>query len=70
MTREAEAGKVSEARGERGAVAVFGVLRRGQNDPFPGPWKHPALQTRVTIAFGGGQEYVIGRREVDNGNSG
>ena len=46
------------------------VLRRGENDPLHGPWKHPALQTRLTIALGGGQEYAIGRRKVDNGNSG
>jgi hypothetical protein len=63
-------GKVSEARGERGAVAVFGVLRRGPNDPSRGPWKHPVLQTRLTIVFSGGQEYTLGRREVGNGNSG
>jgi len=56
------------ARGEKGALAVFGVLRRGQTDPFRGPRKHPALQTRLTIglclqalptiAFSDGQVYV------------
>lgn len=33
------------------------------------PWKHPALQTGLTIAFGRGQGYILGRRRVDNGNS-
>jgi hypothetical protein len=31
---------------------------------------HSPLQTLPTIAFGGGQEYVIDRREADDGNSG
>jgi hypothetical protein len=35
-----------------------------------GPWKHLALQTRLTIALGGSQEYLLGQRELDNGNSG
>jgi hypothetical protein len=61
VTREAEAGKMPEAWVERGAVAVFGVLARGANGPFHGPWKNLALQTRLTIAFSGGQVYVIGR---------
>jgi hypothetical protein len=40
------------------------------NDSLRGPWKHPALQARLTIGFGGGQKFVIGRRAVDNENSG
>ena len=51
MTREA---KSVGGTGLKGGVAVFGILRRGQNDPFGGPRKHPALQTRLTIAFGDG----------------
>ena len=34
-----------------------------QNGPFRGLWKHLALQTRLTIAFSGGQVYFIGRAE-------
>jgi hypothetical protein len=52
---------VSEARVEREAVAAFGVLARATDGPFRGQRKHLALQTRVTIAFGGGQAYVVGR---------
>jgi hypothetical protein len=29
-----------------------------------------ALQTRLAIAFGFGQEYIFGRREAHNGNPG
>ena len=61
---------MSETQVDRGAVAAFGVLAIGTNGPFRGPWKHLALQTRLTIALGGGQEYILGRRELDNGNSG
>jgi hypothetical protein len=43
---------------------------RGTNGPFRGPRKHLALQTRLTVALGGGKEYLLGRRKVDNGNSG
>ena len=35
-----------------------------------GLWEHLAVHTRLTVGFSGGQEYVIGRPEVDNGNSG
>ena len=58
------------ARVERGAVAFFGALARGTNGTFRGPREHLALQTRLTIALGGAQEYLLGRRKVDNGNSG
>jgi hypothetical protein len=61
---------VSETRVDRGAVVAFGVLATGTNGPFRGPWKHLVLQTRLTIALGGGQEYIMGRPELDNGNSG
>jgi hypothetical protein len=60
-TLSGQGGKVSEAMVERGSVSSFGVVRRGKTGPFHGPWKHPALQTRPTIAFGGGLAYVIGR---------
>jgi hypothetical protein len=33
---------------------------RGTNGPFRGPWKHLALQIRLTIALGDGQVYSIG----------
>jgi hypothetical protein len=40
---------------ERGAIAAFGVLESGPDGPSPGLRKHLALQTRLTIAFSGGQ---------------
>ena len=61
---------MSETRVERGAVASFGVLARGTNGTFRGPREHLALQTRLTVALGVGQEYLLGRRKVDNGSSG
>ena len=70
MTKEAGAGRVSEAQVERGAVAVLGVLATGTDGPFRCPRKHLALQTRPKVAFGGAQVYVIGRTRLDNGNSG
>jgi hypothetical protein len=42
--------------------------RRGRQPG--GPRKHLAPQTRLTIAFGGGQERLLGRGKADNGNSG
>ena len=60
MTRDAEMGNVSEGSVERGAIAVFGLLARNTHGSFRGPWKHLALQTQLTIAFEGGQVYVIG----------
>jgi len=33
------------------------------NGPFRGPRKHLAVQTRLPIAFSGGQVYVIARPE-------
>jgi hypothetical protein len=61
VSREAAVGKVSEARVEGGPVSGFGILRRGTSGPFRGPWMHLALQTRLTIAFSGGQAYVTDR---------
>ena len=61
---------MSQTRVERGAVASLGVLARGTNGTFRGPRGHLALQTRLTVALGVGQEYLLGRRKVDNGNSG
>lgn len=37
------------------AAGQIGV-KAGGPGPLRGPWKHPALRTRLTIAFGGGQE--------------
>ena len=42
----------------------------GQNDPFRGLSKHLALRTRLPAALGTGQEELLGRRKMDNGNSG
>ena len=38
--------------------------------PFRPRWKLRTVKTRLAIAFGGGQVYVVGRAAVDNGNSG
>ena len=62
-------GKVAEARIEGRPVSDVGILRRRKTGPFRGPRKHLALQTRLTVAWGGGQEYLLGRRKVNNGNS-
>ncbi len=61
VTREAGVGKVSEGRVEGGPVSSFGILRRGKTGLFRGRCQHLALQTRLTIAFSGGQVYVTGR---------
>jgi hypothetical protein len=66
----AREGKLSERRVERGAVASSGALARDTNGSFLGPRELLALQTRLTVALGGGQEYLLGRRKVDNGSSG
>ena len=64
------AGKVSEARVERGSVSSFGILRRGKTGPFHGPWKHPALKTRLDLEFRGARVYITRRAKTENGNSG
>ena len=38
--------------------------------PLALPMESQALQSRLTIAFGCGQEYIFGRREAHNGNPG
>ncbi len=38
-------------------------------DPLSGPSKLGEVQTRLTVAFGGGRTYVVVGLEVDNGNS-
>src|ERR1019366_3241880 len=48
-------GEVTVTRGERGGVGSFGVLARGTNGSFRGPREHPALETRLTVAWGGGK---------------
>ena len=40
---------MSQTQVERGAVAAFGVLARGTNDLFSGPWKHLAVKTRPQL---------------------
>jgi len=52
---------VSETRVERGAIASFGVLARGWNGAFRSPRAYLAPQTQLTVALGGGEEYLIGR---------
>jgi hypothetical protein len=61
---------VSQVSVERWPVSSFGILLRGKTGTVRGPWKQPAVQSRLTVAFGGGQQYLLGRRKVDNGNSG
>jgi hypothetical protein len=61
---------VSEQAVGKATVSGFGIPRRGNTHPFPGPWKHGALKTRLDLAFRGGQMYVAGPPENKNGNSG
>ena len=63
------AAKCRKHGSKEGLVASFGILARGTNGTFRGPRKHLALQTRLRVALGGCQEYLLGRRKVDNGNS-
>ena len=51
--------KVSEASFEGGSVSSIAILRRRKTGPFRVRWKHLSLQIRLTIVFGGGQEYLI-----------
>jgi hypothetical protein len=69
-TREVGGRKSVGGIGQRAAVSGFGILRRRKTDPFRGPWKHPALKTRLDLAFRGGRVYVTGRPENENGDSG
>ncbi len=55
MSREAGVGKVSEGRVEGGPWGS----PEDQNWPFRGLGKHLALRTPPTIAFSGGQVYII-----------
>jgi hypothetical protein len=61
---------VSEESVDREAVSDFGILNAGEIGPFRPRWKLRMLKTRLAIAFGGGQLYVVGRVGVHNGNSG
>jgi hypothetical protein len=61
-------GKVSEESVERKAGSCFVILRSGKTGAFRPRWKLRTLKTRLAIAFGGGQVYVIGRAAVHNGN--
>jgi hypothetical protein len=42
-------------------------LRR-RTDPFRGPWKLPALKTRLDLASRGGRVYVTNWPENESGN--
>ncbi len=69
-TREVGEGKVPDESVGKAAVSGLGILLRGRTDPFRGPWKHPALKTRLDLAFRGGRGYFTGGSERENGNSG
>ena len=49
---------MSQVAVEGGSVSGFGIRCSGKTDPFRGPWKHLAVQTLLTVAFSGGQEYI------------
>ena len=53
--------QVFRALVKRGPVSSFGILRRGKGGLFRGLWEHLAVQTRLPVAFKGGQVYVTGR---------
>ena len=55
---------------KRGNCGLLSTPERHETDPRRGPREHLALQTRLTLALGGGQEYIGGRWELDNANSG
>ena len=61
---------MSEESVEREAGSCFVIHRSGKTGPFRPRWKHPTLKTRLAIACGGGQAYIVGRAGVHNGNSG
>ena len=61
---------MSEARVERGPVSSFGILQKGKTGLFHGPWKHPALKTRLDLEFRGARVYITLRAKAENGNSG
>jgi hypothetical protein len=63
-------GKVLEKSIAREAVSGFGILSAGGIGAFRVRWKLRMLKTRLAIAFGGGQLYVVGGVGVHKGNSG
>jgi hypothetical protein len=48
-----KAGGPAIERRALGQVSVFGVLGRGKNGIFCGPWKQLTLETRLAIALSG-----------------
>ncbi len=62
-------GSVGGAGRKKGSCGLW-VLARATHGTFRGPRQHLALQARLTVALGAGQEYLLGRRKVDKGNSG
>ena len=40
---------MSEESVGKAAFLGFGILRRGKTEPFRGPWKQPALKTRLDL---------------------
>jgi len=62
--------RVSEEWVERETGSCLVILRSGKTGPFRPRWKHPTLKTRLAIAVGGGQAYIVGRAGVHSGNSG
>ena len=55
-TKEAGGRQSVGDTGRKRAVASFGVLARSTNGTFRGPREHLALQIRLSLALGGGQE--------------
>jgi len=54
---------VSKASVERGAVSDFGILRSGKSGGFGWRWRLRTVKTRLTLAFRGGQAYVVAGSE-------
>jgi hypothetical protein len=54
---------------KRGGCVLWGSHERDEWH-LPGLRERLALQTRLTVALGAGQEYILGQWRVDNGNSG
>jgi hypothetical protein len=63
-------GKVSETSVGKAAVSGAGTLRRRKTAIFRGPWRQPALKTRLNLASRGGRAYADRRLRIEKGNSG
>jgi len=56
---EKAGGNVSKASVERGAVSDLGILRSGKSGGFRWRWRLRTVKTQLTLAFRGGQAYVV-----------